>query len=50
MNKINTNVFCYKDKVVFPIYLSDESFNDCLDLLLISDGFTNHYVRVHERF
>ena len=40
--KINANVFCYENKVVYPVYLSDKSFNDVLDLLLISNGFTNH--------
>ena len=25
MNKININVFCYKDKVIYPVYLSDQS-------------------------
>ena len=40
MNKININVFCYEDKIVYPFYLSDQSFNDILDLLLTS----NHYV------
>ena len=28
MKKININFFCYEDKMVFPIYLSDLSFND----------------------
>ena len=40
MNKININVFCYEDKVVFPVYLPDPCFIDTLDLLLIS----NHYM------
>ena len=44
MNKINVNAFCYEDKMVFPIYLSDQSFNDTLDLLLIS----NHYVYIKD--
>ena len=44
MNKTNINVFCYEDKVIFPIYLSDQSFNDTLDLLLIS----NHYVYIKD--
>ena len=44
MNKININVFCYEDKVVYPIYLSDQSFNDTLDLLLIS----KHYVYIKD--
>ena len=46
MNGIDINFFCYENKVVFPVYLSDQSFNDTLDLLLISDGFTNHYVYI----
>ena len=25
INKININVFCYKDKVIYPVYLSDQS-------------------------
>ena len=44
MNKININVFCYENKVVFAIYLSDQYFNDTLDLLLIS----NNYVYVKD--
>ena len=40
MNKININVFRYENKVDFPVYSSDQSFNDTLDMLLIS----NHYV------
>ena len=42
MNGININVFCYEGRIIFPIYLSDQSFNDTLDLLLIS----NHYVYI----
>ena len=42
LNKININVFCYENKMVYPVYLSDLSFNDALDLLLTSNGFTNH--------
>ena len=44
MNKININVFSYEDKIVYPIYLSDQSFNDVLDLLLIK----NHYVLIKD--
>ena len=44
MNKININVSCYEDKMVNPTYLSDRSFNDTLDLLLIS----NHYVCIKD--
>ena len=42
LNKICVNVFCYENKVVYHVYLSNECFNDALDLLLISNDFTNH--------
>ena len=44
-------MFCYENKVVYPVYLPDQRFDDCLDLLLISNNFTSHYVciRVFER-
>ena len=44
MNKININVFCYEDKIIYPVYLSDQSFDDVLDLLLIN----NHYVLIKD--
>ena len=44
LNKINLNVFCYEGKVIYPFYLSNKCFNDCLDLLLIS----NHYVYIKD--
>ena len=44
MNKININAFSYKDKIIYPVYLSDQSFNDLLDLLLIN----NHYVYIKD--
>ena len=44
MNKININVLCYVDKIIYPLYLSDQCFDDCLDLLLIS----NHYVYIKD--
>ena len=46
MNKINVHVFCYENKMVYPVYLSNQCFNDCLDLLLISNNFTSHCVYI----
>ena len=43
-NKICINVFCYENKVVYPVYLSDQKISDSMDLLLISDKFKSHYV------
>ena len=48
-NKICVNVFCYENKVVYPVcLLSNQCFNDCLDLLLISNDFTSHYVYIKD--
>ena len=44
MNKININVFSYEDKIIYPAYFSDQSFNDVLDLLLVC----NHYVYIKD--
>ena len=48
LNKICVNVFCYEKKIIYPAYLSNQSFNDCLDLLLISNDFTSHYVYIKD--
>ena len=48
LNKININVFCYENKIVYPVYLSDQCFGDSIDLSLISNGFINHYVYIKD--
>ena len=44
MNKININIFSYEDKIIYPVYLSDQSFDDVLDLLLVN----SHYVYIKD--
>ena len=44
LNKTRVNVFSYENKAVFPVYLFDKKFNNCLDLLLMS----NHYVYIQD--
>ena len=36
-NNICINVFCYENKLTYPVYVSDKKFKNCMDLLLISD-------------
>ena len=48
MNKVNATVFCYENKMVYSVYLSNQCFNNCLDLLLISNNFTSHYVYIKD--
>ena len=38
----------YENKVVYPFYLSNQCFNDCFVLLLISNRFTSHYVYIKD--
>ena len=48
LNKMCINVSCYENRVVYPVYVSDECFNNVLHLLLISNGFTHHYVYIKD--
>ena len=41
-NNICINVFCYENKLIFPIYISDQKFENSMDLLLIFDGDKSH--------
>ena len=43
-NNICINVFCYENKLVFPIYVSDQKFENSIDLLLVTDADKSHYV------
>ena len=47
LNKIGVNVFCH-DRVVYPVYLSNQKFDDTIDLLLISIDFVSHYVYIKD--
>ena len=49
-NKICINVFCYDNKLTYPVYLSDQKFNDNIDLLLISIEFINIKDYLYQRF
>ena len=43
-NKIRINVFGYENRQPFPIYVSKERVDDCVNLLLITQGENKHYV------
>lgn len=36
-NSICINLFGYENNLIYPIHVSDEIFEDCMDLLLITD-------------
>ena len=45
-NNICINVFCYENNLTYPVYVSDEKFENCMDLLLMSDENKSHYVYI----
>ena len=47
-NEININIFGYEDKQPYPIYISNEKFNDHIELLLITKGEKKHYILIKD--
>ena len=47
-NNICINVFGYDNRLVFPIYISDQKFEDSMDLLLLIDDEKSHYVYIKD--
>ena len=47
-NNICINVFCYENKLTFPIYISDQKFENSIDLLLVTNESKSHSVYINE--
>ena len=47
-SNICINVFGYENEMVFPIYVSDQKFEDCKDLLFLTDDDKSHYVYIKD--
>ena len=47
-NNIFTNLFAYENGLVFKIYVSDQKFEDSMDLLLLIDDDKSHYAYVKD--
>ena len=47
-NNICINVFGYKNKLVFPISISDQKFEDSMDLLLLINNNKSHHVYIKD--
>ena len=48
IKNICINVFGYDNRLVFPIYISDQKFEDSMDLLLLIDNDKSHYVYIKD--
>ena len=47
-NNTCINLFGYGNRLVFPIYISDQKFEDSMDLLLLIDNNKSHYVYIKD--
>ena len=47
-NNICINVFGYENKLVFPIYISDQAFKSSIDLLFLINDDQSHYVYIKD--
>ena len=47
-NNICINVFCYENRLVFPIYISKQTFENSIDLLLLIDENKSHYLYIKD--
>ena len=45
-NKICINFSYYENDLTYPVYVSNETFENCMDLLLITDENKSHYVYI----
>ena len=41
-------MFGYENQLVFPIYVSDQTFKSSIDLLLLIDDDKSHYVYIKD--
>ena len=47
-NNICINVFGYQNRLVFPVFVSDQKSEKLIDLLLLIDGDKSHYVYIKD--
>ena len=41
-------MFCYEHGLTFPIYVSDQKFENSIDILLVIDGDKSHYLYIKD--
>ena len=47
-NNVFINFFCYENELIYPVHMSDQKYEDCMDLLLITDENKSHYVYIKD--
>ena len=46
--KFFINLFCYENYLVYPVCVSIERFENCMDLLMITDKNKSHYLYIKD--
>ena len=47
-NSININVFGYEKKQPYAVYVTKEKYEDCMNLLLITEENKSHYILIKD--
>ena len=47
-NNICIDVYCYENKLTFPIYVSDQKFENSMNFLLVIDKSKSHYMYIKD--
>ena len=47
-NNIFINMYCYENKLTFPIYISDQELENSMDLLLVIDEKKSYYAYIKD--
>ena len=47
-NNICINVFYYENNLTYPVHVSDQKFENCMELLLISNENKSHHVYIED--
>ena len=47
-NNICINMYCFEKKLTFPIYISDQKFENSIDLVLVIDQNKSYYVYIKD--
>ena len=41
-------MFCYENELVYPIFISKQTFEDSIDLLLLTENNKSHYLYIKD--
>ena len=47
-NNICINLYCYENKLTFPIYILNQKFENSMELLLVTNEDKSHYVYIKD--